>query len=156
MTIIVRHNKPMTEEIQKHYKKVHVIGKDETVIANAYFNLGAYQGDSKQYNYKAFSMARAKINAFLDKCNDLFSIDDIVSVDGLKFQKIAMIGGGIRWEPFPNPPMPVLDKSDPENRKTHFRKYAEWINEHPHFGYPPLPMPWLHEEANVPPAPPTP
>ena len=153
MTFYLRQNKPMVEDVKKHYEKIHIIGPEETVVAKAYFKLGAYKGSTTEYNYKQYGESKKRINKFLEACTDLFEDNDIVSVDGLKFQKTLAFnyGSANSWKPFPNPPMPVLDKSldksNPRNRHDHFRKYSKWINDHPHFGYPPLPMPWVEEEV---------
>ena len=95
------------------------------------FSIGAFNPSKTEYNFRHYDEAKAV--AFLASINDRFSDGDIVAVDGLKWQKT-----GGEWNAIPNPPIPVLKPGD--NVLDHDRKYAEWVDNHPHFGYPPLPL----------------
>lgn len=105
------------------------------------YEIGAYHPSSTNYNFKSYD--RKKTTEFLASISDQYSDGDIVSVDGLKWVKKQYDKGARKfgfWKPFPNPPIPVYDR-EKESPQEHFRKYAEWINDHPHFNYPPLPIP---------------
>jgi hypothetical protein len=95
------------------------------------FSIGAFKPSKTEYNFKHYDETTTV--AFLGSIKDRFSNGDIVAVDGLKWQKDYGV-----WCPFPNPPIPVLKPGD--NLGEYTRAYAEWIDNHPHFGYPPLPM----------------
>lgn len=149
--IVVTQHRFSNPEIDKKHKRIHFVTRDETIIADAYFEIGAYEPAPNEYHYKQYMEAEKRIRNFLEACNDLFSDGDIVSVDGLKFKKIESSFVFAKndpnysravWEPFPNPPMPVLEPG--ESRIKHVQEYAEWINRHPHFGYPPIPLTGIH------------
>ncbi len=95
------------------------------------FLIGAFNPSETEYNFKHYDAEKAL--AFLTSIKGRFSNGDIVAVDGLKWQ----IAEG-EWYPIPNPPIPVLKPGDDQGEYLH--NYAEWVDNHPHFGYPPLPM----------------
>ncbi len=95
------------------------------------FSIGAFNPSKTEHNFKHYD--EGKTVAFLASIKERFSEGDIVAVDGLKWE----ITEG-EWEAIPNPPIPVLEPGD--NVLEHDQRYAEWIDNHPHFGYPPLPM----------------
>ena len=95
------------------------------------FTIGAFRPSKTEYNFRHYDAA--KTVAFLASIKDRFSDGELVAVDGLKWR----LEDG-RWVPFPNPPIPVFKQGD--DRAEHCRRYAEWVNNHPHFGYPPIPM----------------
>lgn len=95
------------------------------------FSIGAFKPSKTEYNFKHYD--EKMVIAFLASIKDRFVDGDIIAVDGLKWQK-----NEDAWKPIPNPPVPVYKKGD--DREEHFRRYAEWIDNHPHFGYPPLPI----------------
>jgi hypothetical protein len=95
------------------------------------FSIGAFKPSKTEYNFKHYD--GGKVATLLASVDGRFSDGDIVAVDGLKWQKNAGA-----WEPIPNPPIPVLKQGD--NADEYLSRYAEWIEDHPHFGYPPLPI----------------
>lgn len=95
------------------------------------FSIGAFKPSETEYNFKHYDGGKAY--AFLASVKDRFSDGDIVAVDGLKWKKEDG-----EWAPFPNPPVPVWNKGD--DREAHFQRYARWIQDHPHFELPPLPI----------------
>ena len=95
------------------------------------FLIGAFNPSKTEYNFRHYDKKMAV--AFLASVNNRFSEGDIVAVDGLKWKKNEG-----EWEAFPNPPIPVFKQGD--NIQEHVLRYAEWIDNHPHFGYPPIPM----------------
>ena len=101
------------------------------VTPTASFSIGTFKPSKTEYNYKHYDNAKAM--TLLASVNNRFSDGDIVAVDGLKWKKNEGY-----WEPIPNPPIPVLKPGD--DVCEHTIRYAEWINNHPHFGYPPIPM----------------
>lgn len=144
LRFILRSSKNIPEEIRESHVRLHRIKEDEIVLANAYFNIKAYKGDKNSYNFRRYLEAKPKIEYFLDISCVFFKDGDIVSVDGLKF-KINVFSNSCgkvvhSWEPFPNPPKPVLESRDSNEVREHIIRYARWINEHPHFGYPPIPI----------------
>lgn len=94
------------------------------------FSIGAFTPSKTEHNCRHYDQGR--VIALLASVNNRFSDGDIVAVDGLKWQKNAGA-----WNPIPNPPIPVLKQGD--NVGEYLSRYAEWIENHPHFGYPPLP-----------------
>jgi hypothetical protein len=95
------------------------------------FSIGAFKPSKTEYNFKHYD--GEKVAALLASVNGRFSDGDIVAVDGLKWQKNAG-----EWAAIPNPPIPVLKPGDDVSK--YLDLYAEWIEDHPHFGYPPLPL----------------
>ena len=97
----------------------------------ASFAIGAFEPNATEYNYKHYDEGKAV--AFLASVNDRFSEGDIVALDGLKWKKIEG-----EWQPIPNPPIPVLKPGEASG--DFINRYAEWIDNHPHFDYPPIPL----------------
>lgn len=95
------------------------------------FSIGAFKPSKTEYNFKHYD--GAKVGTLLASVNDRFSDGDVVAVDGLKWKKNEG-----EWYPIPNPPVPVLKPGDDAGE--YLSRYAEWIENHPHFGYPPLPI----------------
>lgn len=110
--------------------KVVVETPDGKIKVPAY-EIGAYKPDPRKYGFKNYNavMAGEFLSAAVNKYKNL----DIIAIDGLKWQ---LVNG--YWNPFPNPSIPVLEEG--EDMGKHIQEYAKWIDEHPHFGYPPLPM----------------
>jgi len=110
-----------------------------TVVKKS-FSIDAFTPKEGQYGYLLYN--GEKMSAFLKDIIGDFILGDIVEVDGLKWKKqLVSLGDGYNiesWEPYPNPPMPVLEKG--EDISKHLKAYSKWINDHPHFGYPPLPL----------------
>jgi len=66
---------------------------------------------------------------------------DVVEVAGFSWRKSVShvpADSWIEWVPYPNPPVPQLEKG--ESKAKHTQEYAKWIQDHPHFGYPPIPL----------------
>jgi hypothetical protein len=104
----------------------------ETVRAKKYYVIGAYAPVEGEYSFRNYDDVAAR--RFLAGISSQFKDGDIVSVDGLKWVK----SGRTTWDPFPNPPQPV--KKPDEDDLAFAGRYAEWIDAHPHFGYPPVPI----------------
>ena len=99
------------------------------------YNAGYFNPIPGQPNRDTFD--RIKTVEYLSHLVEKHSIGDIIAVDGLKYQ----LRGHPAWpkdeycfEPYPIKPLPV-QKNDIE----YFREYAQWIEDNPNFGYPPLP-----------------
>lgn len=103
------------------------------VIPDAVYAPGIYLPSEKGYNCTRYKSD--EIDEYLDGLIAKHTPGEIVQVDGLKWKRTDQEWA---WEPYPNPPMPVLEEG--ECPRKHFGEYAEWINTHPHFGYPPLPL----------------
>jgi len=101
------------------------------VKAKESFSIGVFKPSKTEYNFKHYDEGKAI--AFLASIDARFSEGDIVALDGLKWQRQHG-----EWNPIPNPPFPVYKKGD--DLSEFYLKYAGWIDDHPHFGYPPLPM----------------
>ena len=97
----------------------------------AVYKLGAFKPKRGEYGFKNYDGKKTRL--FLAGITRRHNEMDVIEVDGLKWQREHNY-----WTPFPNPPIPALEKD--EDRGKHFKEYAKWINDHPHFGYPPLPM----------------
>ena len=103
----------------------------------------AYTPAKDEMNHKNFNVPRT--SSFLDTIINDYKDGDIIAVDGLKWQKVEYAkrpGNGelmATWEPYPNPPVSIYEK-DKESAREHVEEYAQWINDHPHFQLPPLPM----------------
>lgn len=106
-------------------------------VINATFTANIFVSQTNTYNYQVYNASL--MHEFLNNIIDKFDIGDIIQVDSLKWKKGHDDHTGvIKWTPFPNPPVPTL--KDSANVREHIEKYAKWINDHPHFGYPPIPM----------------
>jgi len=105
----------------------------------ASYGIGAFHPKVKGLGPRRYN--RMKMTAFLNTVDKQFRTWDIISVDGLKFRKEPLPFEKstkiTTWTPYPNPPMPVLEPG--EDRWKHLKEYAQWIEDHPHFGLPPLP-----------------
>ena len=100
-------------------------------IVEAKYQINAFQPSKTDYNMNHYNAV--KMGAFLKDINDLYQNNQIIEVDGLKWKKESG-----EWMPFPNPPMPVLKPGGDVLQYT--KQYAKWIDDHPHFSYPPLPF----------------
>jgi hypothetical protein len=138
---VVYHNPPK----QYRYSKVH-----------ASYVIGAFKPDPKKYGYQTYDTE--KVKGFLKSIpEEHFKYGDIIEIDGLKWIKteellktiasktgksmIELAAAGVsKWKAYPNPPTPVFEK-EKETANEHCEEYAKWIDDHPHFGLPPLPMP---------------
>jgi hypothetical protein len=105
--------------------------KEKYTTANKYYLIGSFDRETKQYDKQA-------MKTFIESIQDKFVAGDIISVDGLKWEKTAYGRSQSAFGPFPNPPIPVYEK-DQESVHKHVSEYRQWIINHPHFGYPPLP-----------------
>lgn len=94
------------------------------------YSIGAFTPDAVEHNVNHYDQGKAL--TFLASVDGRFSDGDIIAIDGLKWQK-----ADAEWHPIPNPPIPVLERGESIDKYT--RRYAEWIENHPHFMYPPLP-----------------
>ena len=112
--------------------------KSEYCEVNASYKIGAFKPDPKKYGYQTYDQKKAKL--FLASIpREHYRIGDIIEVDGLKWIKENMqLEMKTLWKPFPNPPVPILEEK--EEPAKHLKEYAQWIDDHPHFGLPPLPM----------------
>ena len=108
-----------------------VITPKGKVRVPAYY-IESYKPEEGKYGCQVYNARAAR--TFLAAVSHKYSEDDIIAVDNLKWQLRNKV-----WQPYPNPPMPVYKAGD--DRGIHCKRYAEWIDTHPHFGYPPLPMP---------------
>lgn len=113
-----------------------------TVVEKS-FVINAFVPKKGEYSFRLYDGQKTK--QFLNEIGERFEIGDIIEVDGLKWEKYLKsiesengIESWADWRPYPNPPMPVLE--DGEDVGVHVREYAKWINDHPHFGYPPIPL----------------
>lgn len=106
--------------IQKKYSKIR-----------ASYIIGAYNPSN---GYNCFQYNSSKTMAFLNSLPNEFEEGEIIEVDNLKWK---MTDG--RWLAHKNPPGPF----DTNGHPTNFHLYAQWINDHPHLGFPPLPLPKL-------------
>lgn len=97
----------------------------------AVYHIGAFLPSKIDYNMNHYDSG--KMIAFLDTMKSRYQDKQIVEVDGLKWIKTNE-----EWTPYPNPPIPVFVQG--EDSVQHTMKYAKWIDDHPHFGYPPLPF----------------
>lgn len=113
-----------------HIEKKPALGYTP-VPANESFSIGAFKPSKTECNWNRYDEEKAV--GFLATLSKQFSEGDIVSVDGLKWQKTKS-----DWEPIPNPPIPVFKPGDDVHE--YVRKYAVWIDDHPHFKYPPIPL----------------
>jgi len=95
------------------------------------YRINAFQPSLTDFNMNHYDAN--KMIGFLNSISSQYQKNQIVEVDGLKWIKEAE-----EWMPYPNPPMPVLDPG--EDVTQHVKQYAKWIDDHPHFGYPPLPF----------------
>jgi len=97
----------------------------------AVYKLGAFKPVKNDYGFKHYDEKKTRL--FLAGITLKHQVGEIIEVDGLKWKK-----EGEYWTPYPNPPTPVLEEG--EDIGKHVKEYGKWINDHPHFGYPPLPM----------------
>ena len=102
----------------------------KTRLASRY-TIDAFISNEDEYNFRHYDAQKTR--QFLAQISDDYRSGEIVEVDGLKWKKQK-----VSWVPYPNPPIPILEKG--EDRGKHLKEYANWIDSHPHFGYPPLPM----------------
>ena len=103
---------------------------NESYNTVASYKIGAYQPSQTNYFNK---IDIPKTINFLNSLTNHVN-GDLISVDNLKWQKTED-----GWIPFPNPRVPVYNpKKEDKNKYT--QRYAKWINDHPHFELPPLPM----------------
>jgi len=104
------------------------IREEDQVIV--YYDVGIFKNDPNRFGYENIDMDRAQI--LLSEAFPKFKTGDIIAMDGLKWKKAAG-----RWEPFPNPPKPILEPGEDVDK--HLKEYAKWSHDHPHFGLPPMP-----------------
>lgn len=122
-----------TPEVLKQKYEQHMPVK---TIVVAEYEIGAYKPDPRKYGTETYDNNKTQL--FLETIKNKFKDGDIVAVDTLKYKKATIDGEGGYWEPYPNPPEPILEKG--EDAGKHIKEYAYWINTHPHMGYPPLPV----------------
>jgi hypothetical protein len=106
---------------------------EKYTTAQKYYEIEAFNKETKEYD-------KDRMEAFLKGITPKYKDGDIVSVDGLKWQRFSGRGNVelAMFAPFPNPPIPVYEESK-ETKFEHIDEYRQWIIDHPHFGYPPLP-----------------
>ena len=112
----------------------------DIVTPKCRYEIGAYKPQKGEYNFRCFDMNVTK--SFLVSIAPKYKKGDIVSVDGLKWIRLEVTSVQrqlpVGWEPYPNPPMPVMKLGGDQAK--HCIAYAQWVNDHPHFGYPPIPL----------------
>ena len=115
----------------------------DVVPVKQHYIIGAYRPKREEYNFRNYD--DQKTRQFLTAVLEEHSVGDVISVDGLKWiKKEKQIPPSkhmlVFWEPFPNPPQPVYEK-EKESALEHCEEYAEWVDLHPHLGFPPMPRP---------------
>ena len=107
---------------------------EKYIKADKYYKINSFNHETKAFDKQA-------MEKFIASIDSKYDAGDIISIDGLKWMKVSTRGKGhveAMFTPYPNPPIPVYEEGK-ENKLDHIQEYKEWIINHPHFGYPPLP-----------------